>query len=188
MVETSEFKKGVTVKVGEEPFVIIDFQHVKPGKGNAFTRTKLKSLISGNTLERTFKSGDTLPEAQVSLSDYDFLYQDGQTYHFMNRSNYEQLELATSAVGEKTKFLKENMKVKIQFYENKPVNIELPNFVELKITYCEPGVKGDSATTSSKPATLETGAQVQVPLHVKMNDMIRVDTRSGEYVEKVGSK
>ena len=188
MVETKDFKKGITVKIGNEPFAIVDFQHVKPGKGNAFTRTRLKSLISGNQLERTFKSGEVLPEADVSLGDYDFLYQDGETYHFMDRSNYEQMELPASALADKTWYLKENMRIKIQFYENKPVNIELPNFVELQITYCEPAVKGDSATPGSKPATLETGAKVLVPLHVKMNDIIRVDTRTGEYVEKVGSK
>jgi elongation factor P len=185
MISTSDFKKGVTVKINNEPFVIIEFQHVKPGKGNAFVRTKLKNILHGSLLERTFKSGEVFPEADVSLVDYNFLYNDGEAYHFMHKTNYEQIELNASVIDKKVKYLKENMKVKIQFYEEKPVAVELPNFVDLLVTYCEPGVKGDSATTSSKPATLETGTDVSVPLHIKMEDIIRIDTRTGKYVEKV---
>lgn len=185
MIETNDFKKGVTIKLDKDPYVIVDFQHVKPGKGNAFTRTRLKNILTKAVLEKTFKSGDVFESADVTLEDYDFLYEADGIYHFMNRSSYEQLELPQSVLEDQAKFLKENMRVKIQFYEGRPFSVELPNFVELEVTYCEPGVKGDSATSKTKPATLETGAQVQVPLHIKLHDVLKIDTRTGDYVEKV---
>ena len=188
MIHTNEFKKGVTVEINDQPYVIVEFQHVKPGKGNAFTRTKFKNLITGAVLERTLKSGVTLPEADVNILDYDYLYAEGSKYVFMNTNTYEQIELSDSWVQKKIKYLKENMRIKINFHRDEPFDITLPNFVEMEVTYCEPGLKGDSTTSSTKPAKLESNLEIQVPLHIKTGDILKVDTRSGEYVEKVGSK
>jgi elongation factor P len=185
MIATNEFKKGLRVEVNGEPYVIVDFEHVKPGKGAAFTRTKLKNLVSGSVLEKTLKSGEVLPEADVSFVDYEYLYQEAGKFVLMNTSTYEQLELNAPWMRQKSLYLKEHMKVKVNFFKDKPFDVTFPNFVELKVTYCEPGVKGDSATSSTKPAELETGLKVQVPLHVKTGDVLKIDTRDGQYVEKV---
>ncbi len=188
MIPTNEFKKGVKVEINNEPYIIVDFQHVKPGKGNAFTRTKFKNLLSGSTLERTLKSGEVLPEANVSLMDYDFLYKEAKHYVFMNTQTYEQLEINDDWIEAKSPFLKDNMRVRILFHKDTPFDIELPNFVELSVIYCEPGVKGDSATGSTKPAQMGNELTVQVPLHIKIGDTLKIDTRTNKYVEKVGNK
>ena len=185
-LDTSRFRNGLKVELDGEPFVMIYFQHVKPGKGGAFVRTKLKNLRTGRVLDRTFRSGDSLEEADVEERKMQYLYPDGEQLVFMDTQTYEQLPFSSAQVGDAREFLKENLDVDVLFWRGNPINIELPAFIVAVITQCEPGIKGDTASNVTKPATLETGAVVQVPLFVKEGETIRVDTRSGEYVERVG--
>ena len=185
MIETSDFKKGSKLQIDNYPYSVVDFQHVKPGKGQAFTRCKLRNLQTGQQLERTFKAGERFPEPNLEHKEMQYLYTDGEMLTFMDSVNYEQLTLNQKTIGEQVVFLKENMVVGVLFFDEKPITVELPNFVELAITYCEPGFKGDTATGASKPATLEGGHKVTVPLHLKEGDILKIDTRTGEYVEKV---
>jgi elongation factor P len=185
-VDTSRFRNGLKVELDGEPFVMTYFQHVKPGKGGAFVRTKLKNLKTGRVLDRTFRSGETLDEAEVEDRKMQYLYQDGEQLVFMDTESYDQIPFSAEQVGDVRKFLKENLDVDVIFWRGKPINIELPAFIEAVITQTDPGIKGDTASGATKPATIETGAVVQVPLFIKEGERIRVDTRTGVYVERVG--
>jgi elongation factor P len=184
-VDTSEFRNGLKIELDGEPFTMVFFQHVKPGKGGAFVRTKVKSLKTGRVLERTFRSGEKVDEADVTERPMQYLYLDGESLVFMDTETYEQTPFSTQQVGDTRKWLKENLDVEVLFWRGKPINIELPSFIEFTITKCDPGVKGDTATGATKPATVESGAIVQVPLFVNEGERIRVDTRTGQYVERV---
>lgn len=184
-VDTSQFRNGLKVEIDGEPFVMTYFQHVKPGKGGAFVRTKLKSLRTGRVVDRTFRSGERLEEADVEDRKMQFLYQDGDSFVFMDNSTFEQLPIPREQIEDVVKFLKENTEVAITLYKGRTIGVELPAFIEAVITQTDPGLKGDTASGATKPATLETGAVVQVPLFVKEGETIRVDTRTGSYVERV---
>lgn len=185
-VSTAEFKKGLKIQFDGEPYSIVDFQHVKPGKGGAFVRTKLKHMKLGRVIDNTFRAGE-----KVELVDFDekrmqYLYRDDR-YHFMDMDTYDQISLSAEEVGDARDFLKENTEVEILFINDSPVTVELPNFIELQITRTDPGIRGDTASGGSKPATLETGAVVQVPLFLNPGDVVKVDTRSGEYLGRVAA-
>lgn len=185
MYETNAFRKGLKVEINREPFVIVDFQHVKPGKGGAFVRTRLKSLITGNGNDVTFRSGDKVDKPDIEEKEMQFLYESGGEYHFMDTQSYEQLFLTVEQLGENKDFLKENIVIKAIFHNGRPIGVETPMFVELKIIKSDPGIKGDTATGATKPATLESGAIIQVPLFVEEGDVIRLDTRTREYLTRV---
>ncbi len=185
MFSTSEFRKGLKIELEGEPYVIVDFQHVKPGKGGAFVRTRLKSLLSGNVLDMTFRSGDRVNKPDLEEREMQFLYESGGEYHFMDVNSYEQLFMTADQLGESRDYLKENLVIKILFHNKLPIGVEVPMFVELKIVSAEPGVRGDTATGATKPATLESGAVIQVPLFVDEGDVIRIDTRTREYITRV---
>jgi elongation factor P len=185
-VSTAEFKKGLKIQFDGEPYSIVDFQHVKPGKGGAFVRTKLKHMRLGRVIDNTFRAGE-----KVELVDFDekrmqFLYKDDR-YHFMDLETYDQISLSPDEVGGARDFLKENTEVEILFIDGSPVSVELPNFIELRVVKTDPGIRGDTATGGSKPATLETGAVVQVPLFLNEGDVVKVDTRSGDYLARVAT-
>lgn len=182
---TNEFRKNIKLDIDNTPYQIVEFQHVSPGKGSAFTRTKLKNLLNGNVIERTFKSGEKLPAANVEIKEMQYLYKDNEGYHFMNTENYEQIILNDDKIGDQSGFMMDNMQVQVLLYNELPVSVELPTFVELKIKETAPSFRGDTVTGGTKPATLETGAVVNVPFHISEGDMIRVDTRDSSYVEKV---
>ena len=183
-VDTSQFKNGLTIELDGEPCKMTYFQHVNPGKGGAFVRTKLKSLRTGRVLEKTFRSGEKVPEADIEERKMQYLYLDGDSLVFMDNETYDQISISEDQVGEARKFLKENTDVDIMFFKGAPINVELPNFIIVEIAQTDPGLKGDTASNATKPATLETGAVVQVPLFVKEGESIRIDTRTGEYVER----
>ncbi len=185
MISTTEFRNGAKVEISGEPFVIVEFQHVKPGKGGAFVRTKLKSLKSGNVLERTYRSGEVLEEPDIQEKEMQFLYAQGREYHFMDTTTYEQISFEQDQLGDSRDLLKEDMKASIIIYKGKPITVQLPNFVELKIARTDPGVRGDTASGGTKPAVMESGATIKVPLHLNEGDTIRIDTRSRIYVERV---
>ena len=185
MYQAGDIRKGLKVEIDNQPYVVVDFQFVKPGKGQAFTRTRLKNLITGNQFERTFKIVETLAPADVSDVTMQYMYKDAEGYHFMNLETYDQIALQEDAVGDAAKWLIEQMEVQVLFYKDRAINIDLPYFVELEITYCEPGIKGNTATGSTKTATVSTGATVQVPLFVEQGEWIKIDTRTSEYVERV---
>jgi elongation factor P len=184
-VDTSRFKNGLKIELDGSPFVMIYFQHVKPGKGGAFVRTKVRNLLTGKVLDRTFRSGEKVLEADIEERRMQYLYLDGDNLVFMDSQNYEQIPFPQDVVGDSRQFLKENIDVDVLFWKGNPVNIELPPFIEAVVTRSDPGVKGDSSSSVTKPATLETGAVVQVPLFIKEGETIRVDTRTGEYCERV---
>ncbi len=185
MISAGDFRNGVTIDVEGTVFQIIEFQHVKPGKGAAFVRTKLKNIVNGGVVERTFRPTEKFPQARIDRADMQYLYNDGDLYHFMNTENYEQIALNTETIGDALKFVKENEMVKVCSISGNVFAVEPPLFVELEITETEPGFKGDTATGASKPATVETGAQVSVPLFVNQGDVIKIDTRTGEYLSRV---
>jgi elongation factor P len=185
MITAGEFKNGVTFELDGQVYQVVEFQHVKPGKGAAFVRTRLKNVITGATVERTFNPTDKMPRAHVERKDMQYLYNDGDLYYFMDTETYEQLPISKDTVGDTFKFVKENMIVKILSFKGNVFGIEPPTFVELEVTETEPGFKGDTATGATKPATLETGAVVKVPLFINQGDMIRIDTRTGDYLERV---
>lgn len=185
MLSAGEFRKGQTIEIDGQVWVIVDFQHVKPGKGAAFVRTKIKNVVQGNVLERTFNPTERYPKAHVESKTMEYLYQDGDLYYFMDLETYEQVPLNHDLVADAMLYVKENTNVDVKFFKGQAFSVEAPNFVELAITETDPGVKGDTATGGTKPATLETGAVVNVPLFVNQGDVIRVDTRSGEYMSRV---
>ncbi|HBQ63361.1 MAG TPA: elongation factor P [Clostridiales bacterium] len=184
MIFAGDFRNGNTFELDGQVFQIVEFQHVKPGKGAAFVRTKLKNVITGATVERTFNPSDKMPRAHIERKDMQYLYSDGDLYFFMDVESYEQLPVNKDKVGDSLKFVKEEMVCKILSFKGNVFGIEPPTFVELKITETEPGYKGDTATNVTKPATVETGAVVKVPLFVNQGDVIRIDTRTGEYLER----
>lgn len=185
MYNTSDFRKGLKIEIDGEPYIITDFQHVKPGKGNQFTRFKIKSLVTGRVLDRTYKSGEKVDKPDLEEHDAQFLYADGEHYNFMNTENYEQFVIERDVLGDVVNFLKENTNCSVLFHNGRPLNIDLPTFMELKVTFAEPGMKGDTSSGATKPVTLETGYQLHVPLFINEGDSIKVDTRDGAYSEKV---
>lgn len=185
MISTVDFRNGVRLMVEGEPFYIVEFQHVKPGKGGAFVRTKLKSYLSGNVLDRTFRSGERFEEPNLDEREMQFLYASGDSYTFMDTETYEQLTFEKKQLGENADLLKENMIVKMLIYEHRPIDVELPIFIELKVVDAEPGVRGDTASGGTKPAVVETGATVKVPLYLEVGTVIKIDTRTRSYVERV---
>ena len=184
MVSAGEFRNGVTFDMDGNVYQIIEFQHVKPGKGAAFVRTKIKNVISGAVVEKTFNPTEKFPTAFVERKEMQYLYNDGELYYFMDKESYEQIPINAETLGDNFKFVKENMDVKILSYKGTVFGVEPPFFVELEVTQTDPGFKGDTATNATKPATLETGAEIRVPLFIDEGDMIRIDTRTGEYMER----
>jgi len=185
LISTNDLRTGVTVEIDGDVYMVVDFQHVKPGKGAAFVRTKIKNIKTGQVFERNFRAGEKLNRAMVERKTMQYLYSEGNVYYFMDTQTYEQIPLIEDQMGDAIKYLKENMEVMVMFYDGVSIGIELPTFVELEVTQTEPGFKGDTATGGSKPATLETGLTVQVPLFINIGDVIRVDTRTGEYLSRV---
>lgn len=185
MISTNDFRTGVTIEIDGQPWVVVDFQHVKPGKGSAFVRAKIKNVITGSVLERTFNAGEKLPRAHIERREAQYLYGMGDELTFMDVTTYEQVTLSREVVGEGVLYLKENTNVYIMSYEGRVIGVEIPNFVELKVIETEPGFKGDTATGGTKQAKLETGAVVKVPLFVNVGDILKIDTRTGEYIERV---
>lgn len=182
MVTAGDFRNGITFDDDGSVFQIIEFQHVKPGKGAAFVRTKIRNVITGAVTERTFNPSDKFPTAFIERKDMQYLYNDGDLYYFMDNESYEQLAINADKLSDSFRFVKENMDVKILSYKGSVFGMEPPNFVKLEVTATEPGVKGDTATNVTKPATLETGAEIKVPLFVNEGDVIQIDTRTGEYM------
>lgn len=184
MVSAGDFRNGVTFEMDGNVVQIIEFQHVKPGKGAAFVRTKIRNVITGAVTEKTFNPTDKFPPAFVERRDMQYLYKDGELYYFMDNETYENMPVSADTLGDNFKFVKENMDVKVLSYKGKVFGVEPPTFIELEVTETDPGFKGDTATNSTKPATLETGAEIRVPLFINPGDRIRVDTRVGEYMER----
>ncbi len=185
MISAGDFRNGLTIEMDNNVYQIIEFQHVKPGKGAAFVRTKLKNIKNGGVVERTFRPTEKYPQAHIERSDMQYLYSDGELYHFMNTETFDQIAMNEDAIGDSLKFVKENEMVKMLSHNGQVFAIEPPLFVELVITDTEPGFKGDTATGASKPAVVETGATVYVPLFVEQGEKIQIDTRSGEYMKRV---
>jgi len=185
VISTTDFRNGSRLELGGEPFYIVEFQHVKPGKGGAFVRTKLKSYTSGNVIDRTFRSGERFDEPDLEERTMQFLFAAGDSYTFMDTENFEQLTYEKKQLGENADLLKENMVAKILVYEHRPIAVELPIFIELKVVDAEPGVRGDTASGGTKPAIVETGAVIKVPLYMEVGETIKIDTRTREYVERV---
>lgn len=183
--ETSEFKKGLRILVDNTPYSIVDTQFVKPGKGQAFTRIKIKNMINGSVLEKTCKNGEKVQIAEITEIETQFLYVENDAYVFMDDRNYEQILVDKPLLADIHCWMAEGQKTQILIFEGRPVSVDIPNFVTLKITECEPGVKGDTATSATKTATLGTNAQIQVPLFIQAGDLVKVDTRKGEYIERV---
>ena len=184
MVTAGEFRQGMTIEIDGQVWMIVDFQHVKPGKGAAFVRTKIKNVMTGNVLERTFSPTEKFPKAMVEKKDMQYLYSDGDLYYFMDTETYDQLPLNHDKVEEALPYMIENMIVTIKFFKGEAFSVEPPNFVVLEVTDTEPGFKGDTATAGNKPAIVQTGAKIMVPLFVNTGDSIRIDTRTGEYMER----
>ena len=185
MISAGDFRNGITVEIDGQVLQIVEFQHVKPGKGAAFVRTKLKNVINGGVVERSFRPTEKFPAAHIDRVDMQYLYADGDQYNFMNTETYDQISLTKDIVGDAMKFVKENDICKICSYQGSVYSVEPPMFVELEITDTEPGFKGDTATGANKPATVETGAQIAVPLFVNIGDKVQIDTRTGEYLKRV---
>ena len=185
MISAGDFRNGITIELDNNIFQIIEFQHVKPGKGAAFVRTKLKNIKSGGVVEKTFRPTEKCPQARIDRKDMQYLYSDGDLFHFMDQETYEQIALNEDSVGDALKFVKENDICKVCSHNGSVFAIEPPLFVELEITETEPGFKGDTATGATKPAVVETGATVYVPLFVELGDKIKIDTRTGEYLSRV---
>lgn len=184
MISAGEFRNGATFEMDGSVYSIIEFQHVKPGKGAAFVRTKIRNVISGAVTERTFNPNDKFPTAFIERKDMQYLYNDGDLYYFMDPDSFEQIPISKSVLGENFKFVKENMDCKILSFKGNVFGVEPPNFVELEITKTDPGFKGDTATNAQKPAIVETGAEIKVPLFINEGEKIRIDTRTGEYMER----
>jgi elongation factor P len=182
MIYASDFRKGMTFEINGEPHVVVDFQHVKPGKGAAFVRTKYKNILSGATREEAFNPDDKFPKAHIETRKMQYLYNDGELYYFMDPETYDQIPIGQEEVEEAMKYLRENDEATIKFYKGNAFLVEAPNFVDLMVVETEPGVKGDTATNVTKAATVETGAVIQVPIFINEGEKIQIDTRSGEYL------
>lgn len=185
MYETSDLRKNLKIQMDGEPYVVIEAQFVKPGKGGAFTRTKLRNMLTGNVIDRTFRSGEKLEPADLVEQKLQYLYSDESAYHFMNTATYDQIEMSEEFLGDDRLYLTENIEVAVLFFNAKPIGVTLPIFIEVEVTETEPGIKGDTATGATKPATVSSGAKVHVPLFVNEGDWIKVDTRTREYIERV---
>ena len=185
MISAGDFRNGMTLEIDGNVCQIIEFQHVKPGKGAAFVRTKIKNVISGGVVERTFRPTEKFPAARIDRVDMQYLYSDGDLYYFMNVETFDQIALNSDTIGDALKFVKENEMCKICSYNGNVFSVEPPLFVELEVTETEPGFKGDTATGATKPASLETGATINVPLFVNVGDKLKIDTRTGEYLSRV---
>lgn len=186
MYTPSDFKRGLRIEVEGEPFEVLDWVHVKPGKGGAYYKTRIKSMLDGRVLEKTFRAGEPIPPADIEQRRVRYIYRDADEYCFMDTETYEQIFLNAEQLGDAVDYLVENLEVSILYFKGRQIGVELPNFVVLTVTHTEPGVRGDTVSGSvTKPATLETGAQIQVPLFVEVGDKIKVDTRTGKYIERV---
>ena len=185
MISAGDFRNGVTFEMDGNVYQIIEFQHVKPGKGAAFVRTKVRNVIAGSVVEKTFSPTDKFPTAYVERKEMEYSYSDGDLYYFMDSETYELVPIGGDVLSDSFKFVKENMVCRVMSYKGKVFGVEAPNFVELQVTQTDPGFKGDTAQGASKPATLETGAQIKVPLFVNEGDVLKIDTRTGEYLERV---
>jgi len=184
MISVNDFKTGVTIELEGQAYQVVEFQHVKPGKGAAFVRAKLKNVKTGGSIERTFRGGEKVPKAHLDKREMQYLYNDGSGFVFMDTENFEQMTISPDQMGDSSKWLLENMNIQVLFFQGNIIGIELPNFVEMVVTETEPGVKGDTATGATKLATLETGATVKVPLFINTGDKLRIDTRIGEYLDR----
>ncbi|MBQ4351849.1 MAG: elongation factor P [Clostridia bacterium] len=184
MVTAGDFRNGVTFEMDGQVMQVIEFQHVKPGKGAAFVRTKMKNVITGGVVEKAFSPTDKFNEARIDRREMQYLYNDGDLYYFMDQETFEQEPIGKDLIGDNFKFVKEEMVCTIRSYQGKPFSVEPPMFVELEVTDCEPGVRGDTATGSSKGATVETGANIRVPFFINTGDVVKIDTRTGEYLER----
>lgn len=182
MISAGEFRKGVTFEMNGEPHVVVDFQHVKPGKGAAFVRTKYKNILTGATREEAFNPNDKFPKAHIETKQMQYLYNDGELYYFMDQETYDQIPLTYDLVEDAIKYIRENDTATVKFYKDNAFTVEAPNFVDLEVTETEPGVKGDTATNVTKAATVETGAVIQVPIFINEGEKIQIDTRTGEYL------
>jgi elongation factor P len=182
MISSNDFRTGTTIELDNQVWRVVEFLHVKPGKGSAFVRTKLKAVQSGNVVEKTFRAGETVPQAQLDKATLQHTYMEGDIYVFMDMASYEETRLTAPQIGEQRKYLKEGMEVSVVFWNRKPLEVELPNSVTLAVTQTDPGVKGDTATGGTKPAIVETGAQVMVPLFISIGEKIRIDTRTDNYL------
>lgn len=185
MATTNDIKNGTVLKLEGQLWNIIEFQHVKPGKGGAFVRTKMRNILSGKVVDKTFNAGLKIETATVDRSDYQYLYQDGEDFVFMDTQNYDQITVQPAVIGDATNFMLENLNVTIALHEGSPLYIELPASVQLRITYTEPGLQGDRSSAGTKPATVETGYEIQVPLFIENNTLVKVDTRDGSYLGRV---
>lgn len=188
MITAGDFKKGITVEMDNGVWTIVDFQHVKPGKGAAFVRTRIKNVMTGAVLERTFNPTDKMPKAIIETKEMQYMYNDGDLYYFMDNETYEQIPISKDTLGDDFRFVKENENVKVLSYKGSVFAVEPPLFVELEITETEPGVKGNTATNVLKPATVETGAVVKVPIFIEQGERIQIDTRTGEYLGRSKTK
>ena len=184
MISTNDFHTGLTIELDGEVYTIIDFQHVKPGKGAAFVRSRLKNVRSGSTTEKTFRAGEKISRAMIERKEMEYLYNNGEEYILMDTESYEQVSLSAEQLGENTRYMKENMRLTMMVYKEESIGIELPHSVELTVVETDPGYKGDTAAGGSKPAKLETGLVVQVPFFINEGDVLRIDTRSGAYLER----
>lgn len=182
MISAGEFRKGVTFEMKGEPHVVVDFQHVKPGKGAAFVRTKYKNILTGATREEAFNPNDKFPKAHIETKQMQYLYNDGELYYFMDQETYDQIPLTYDLVEDAIKYIRENDTATVKFYKDNAFTVEAPNFVDLEVTETEPGVKGDTATNVTKAATVETGAVIQVPIFINEGEKIQIDTRTGDYL------
>ena len=185
MISAGEFRNGVTFEQDGQVLQVVEFQHVKPGKGAAFVRTKTKNVITGSVVETSYNPTAKLPQAFIERKDAEYSYNDGDLYYFMDQETYDMIPIAAELLGDNFRFVKENMPCKVNSYKGKVFSVEIPNFIELEVTQTEPGVKGNTATNTLKPATVETGAEIRVPLFINEGDHIRIDTRTGEYMERV---
>ena len=186
LISTNEFRKGLKMIIDNEPYIIVEFQHVKPGKGAAFVKTRIKSLVSGNVLDRTFRSGDKVELAEdMEERQMQYMYKEGTNHYFMDTSTYDQLFVTEKNLGDAKNYLKEGLVIAVTFYKGAAIGVETPNFVDLAIAQTEPGIKGDTAQNATKPATLESGYVIQVPLFLNEGDRVKIDTRTGNYIERV---
>ncbi len=184
MISCSDFRNGATIEIDNNVWQIVDFQHVKPGKGAAFVRTKMKNVKSGAVVERTFNPNEKFPKARIDNRQMQYLYENDGQYNFMDNENYEQSELTAAQLGDAVKFLKENMEISIMFFQGNIIGVDLPVAVELEVVETDPGIRGDTATGGTKPAKMESGCMVKVPLFINIGDVLRIDTRTGEYLER----
>jgi elongation factor P len=185
MITSNDFKRGIAIKLEGDLFIVVEFQHVKPGKGGAFVRTKLRSVKKGTVIDKTFRGGEKVEDITIENRTMQYLYREGDAYVFMDTESYEQEAVTEDMIGDLFDYIKEGDSVQVTTYEDKLISIEPPTFVNLKVTYAEPGIKGDTATNVTKPVKVETGAKIHVPLFVNEGDTIKIDTRKGEYVERV---